>query len=133
MTELPEAELRADAAIAYDAWLVGRGGFEFERLVELALAEYTRRFPAHQPYRAFATERCGGPDYKRHKMDVYCTFCRGLLVGRLAMMANPSALARVTRHTTGCALACLAGFREMQKPGTRGLVDEDRVDVSPDD
>ena len=43
------------------------------------------------------------------------------------MMANPAALPRVAKHTTGCALACLAGLREMQPPGTHGLVDEDRV------
>ena len=116
-----------DAAIAYDAWLEGRGGFDFAALVALALAEYERRFPADAPYKPFATERCGGPDYKLHKMDVYCTFCRGLVAGRIPMMANPAALPRVTKHTTGCALACLAGLREMQAPGKRTLVDEDRV------
>lgn len=116
-----------DAAIAYDAWLEGRSGFDFDTLVDAAIADYERRFPKHAPYRAFSTERCGGPDYKKHKMDVYCTFCRGLLVGRTPMAANPAAHARVTKHTTGCALACLAGIREMRPPGTRGLVDEDRA------
>jgi len=119
--------VRDDAAIAYDAWLEGRVGFDFAAFVALALADYERRFPAHAPYKPFATERCGGPDYKHHKMDVYCTFCRGLVAGRISMMANPLALPRVAKHTTGCALACLAGLRTMQPPGTRGLVDEDRV------
>lgn len=116
-----------DAAIAYDAWQEGRTGFDYAAFVALALAEYERRFPTHAPYKPFSTERCGGPDYKRHKMDVYCTFCRGLVGGRISMMANPAALPRVAKHTTGCALACLAGLREMQPPGTHGLVDEDRV------
>lgn len=116
-----------DAAIAYDAWLEDRAGFDFATLVEAALTEYERRFPKHAPYRTFSTERCGGPDYTKHKMDVYCTFCRGLLVGRTPMAANPTAHARVTKHTTGCALACLAGIREMRSPDTRSLVDEDRA------
>ena len=116
-----------DAAIAYDAWLEGRGGFDFPALVALALAEYERRFPLKAPYKPYATERCGGPDYKLHKMDVYCTFCRGLVAGRTSMMTNPAALPRVAKHTTGCALACLAGLRAMQPPGTHGLVDEDRA------
>jgi len=116
-----------DAAVAYDAWLDGREGFDFAALVASALADYERRFPQHAPYKTFSTQRCGGPDYKLHKMDVYCTFCRGLLVGRIAMMANPAALPKVAKHTTGCALACLAGLREMRPPGTRGLVDEDRI------
>jgi hypothetical protein len=115
-----------DAAIAYDAWLDGRAGFDYERCIALALELYARRFPTHAPYRVFATERCGGPDYKKHKMDVYCTFCRGLLAGRLPMMAKPFAPPKVARHTTGCALACLANLREMKPPGTRGLIDEDR-------
>lgn len=116
-----------DAAIAYDAWLEGRDGFDFPALLSLALAEYERRFPEEAPYKPFSTVRCGGPDYKLHKMDVYCTFCRGLVAGRTSMMTNPAALPRVTKHTTGCALACLAGLREMREPGARGLVDEDRV------
>ncbi len=116
-----------DAAIAYDAWLDGREGFDYAALVELALDLYARRFPTQAPYRAFSTERCGGPDYKKHKMDVYCTFCRGLLAGRLPMMAKPVSHAKVTKHTTGCALACLANIREMKPPGTRGLIDEDRA------
>ncbi|MEO6775357.1 MAG: hypothetical protein ABI467_20505 [Kofleriaceae bacterium] len=117
--------MHEDAAIAYDAWLLGRGGFDFAALVAQALLEYERRFSGHAPYRPFATVRCGGPDYKLHKMDVYCTFCRGLVAGRVSMMANPAALPRVVKHTTGCALACLAGLRVMQPPGARGLVDED--------
>jgi hypothetical protein len=116
-----------DAAVAYDAWLDGRDDFDYAALVAAALTGYEHRFPQQAPYRAFATQRCGGPDYKLHKMDVYCTFCRGLLVGRISMMASPAALPKVIRHTTGCALACLAGLREMQPPGTRGLVDEDRT------
>lgn len=116
-----------DAAIAYDAWLDGRPGFDYEGGIAVALALYTRRFPTHAPYRVFATERCGGPDYKKHKMDVYCTFCRGLLAGRLPMMAKPVSHPKVTKHTTGCALACLANLRAMRPPGTRGLIDEDRA------
>ncbi len=37
-----------DAAIAYDAWLEGRAGFDYPALVAVALAEYERRFP-HAP------------------------------------------------------------------------------------
>lgn len=116
-----------DAAIAYDAYLTGRDGFDFAAFVEAALHRYAELYPALAPYRPYSTERCGGPDYRRHKMDIYCTFCRGLLVGRIAMAANPAALPRVTKHTTGCALACLAEIRAMAAPGTHGFIDEDRT------
>lgn len=113
-----------DISIAFDAWLGERGGFDFEALVEHALLTYEQRFPGGASAR-FVTERCGGKDFKNHKMDVYCTFCRGLLVARISTMASPTSFARVMKHTTGCALACLAGRREMKAPGTRGLIDED--------
>jgi hypothetical protein len=116
-----------DAAIAYDAWQDRREGFDYAKLVAIALEHYAATFPRDCPYRTFFTERCGGGEWRNHKMDVYCTFCGGLLVARIGTAANPSALPKVVRHTTGCALACLAGLRDMVVPGTHGLIDEDRT------
>lgn len=119
-----------DYSIAYDAWLDGRAfdgrmTYNFEALVEQALLAYDERHPgaASAP---FFSKRCGGKDYANHKMDVYCTFCRGLLVSRIPMAASPTANPRVKKHTTGCALACLAGRRAMKSPSAPvGLTDED--------
>lgn len=126
--------MNPEAAVAYDAWQQGRTdlAFDYAAFVALALATYEARYPAPaRAHRVFFTERCGGDDWKNHRMDVYCTFCGGLLLPRIMTSMSPASLPRVVRHTTGCALACLGGLRAMAPPGTRGLTDEDRVGLEP--
>lgn len=123
--------VREDVAIAFDAWEECRPGFKYDKLLELALTEYVRRYgkgsAGHLTPKPWITERVRGGRYDSYKVDVYCTFCRGLLRGMFLHGGNPETIPNVIKHTTGCALLCLAGRREMKPPGTRGLIDEDRA------
>jgi hypothetical protein len=119
--------VKLDAEIAFDAWQEGRTDFNYDLMVGIALKEYGRRFPSSTKYKHYVTERLKGGAWSSYKVDVYCTFCRGIVMPHLNAAADPCRLERVVRHTTGCALLCLSGRREWAAPGTRGLIDEDRV------
>lgn len=107
----------------------GRGSIGDARaakLVEAALADYRKRFPscpARQTWLFYdgnpATKRIRGtPD----RVDVYCTFCRVLLVNRAVWQRDYTD--ELSYHTTICALRCLAGQMDPGAPGTYRLPTE---------
>lgn len=121
------AAWKDDAAIAYDAFMEGRQGFKYDKLINLALEIYRIEYPKESipayglhPW-VHHTTSYGRGSYKK---DVYCRFCRGLIVGKLPNIAN-CATPRVVHHTTACALQCLAGMRKMMPPDHKGFIDED--------
>lgn len=118
-----------EASVAYDIWMEGRE-IDVEEFVKLALVEYKRLFSSSWQLQAkvhtYRTARTSGGDWRSHKMDVYCSFCGGLLAPRISTAANPEAFPKVKTHPVGCALLCLAGRREFMPPTHRGLIDEDR-------
>lgn len=122
------ANVPHDASVAYDAWAEGRP-INVDKFVQLAATEYKRKFGALglSEVKTYVTARSSGGDWKNHRMDVYCTFCRGLLMSRISTAANPGAFKKVQEHPIGCALLCLAGRREFMPPDHRGLIDEDRA------
>ena len=123
-------QVKLDAEIAYDALQEDRAGFKYDVLLDIALREYQRRYPSPRKYKPYSTAMVRGGKYSTYKIDIYCTFCRGILVGAVHHASNPESIAKVNQHTMGCALLCLAGRREMISPEVRGLIDEDRA--SPD-
>lgn len=124
----PEAEklLRLPAPDIADP-----GSDRVDHLVDLALKDYRRRFPqcsARNPrpwlfYDGDPTTikikvgRDGKP--KSERVDVYCTFCRILLVN--GAIWNHDYTERLRPHTTVCALKSLAGQLEPGAPGTYKL------------
>ena len=123
-------EVALDAGVAYDALMDGKP-VDVERYLKLAIDEYKRRHGATWLNRTgpkhFVTSRCVGGDWKNHKMDVYCTLCRGLLMPRISTAANPDAFPKVKRHAFECALLCLSGRQEYMPPEHRGLILADRA------
>lgn len=117
-----------EASVAYDAWASGYP-IDVDKFVKLALVEYRRKFGdcGLSHLKLYATARSVGGDWKNHRMDVYCTFCRGLLMPRISTAANPAAFKKVQEHPIGCALLCLAGRQEFMPPDHRGLILEDRA------
>lgn len=106
----------------------GRGSIGDARaakLVEDALTDYRKRFPscpARRPRPWLFYD--GNPSTKRirgtpDRVDVYCTFCRVLLVNRAVWQRDYTDELRY--HTTICALRCLAGQMEPGAPGTYRL------------
>lgn len=120
---------RADAAVAMDAVLVGNDAFdreEIERLIKLALVDYRLKMPKSRATNLWFFFD-GKHDQKRRvrlrdRVDVYCTFCRCLLVSRAQHGYDYST--QVRHHTKPCALAHLAGLRTPAPPGTVRLPEE---------
>ena len=126
-------QVKLDAEIAYDAWQEQRSGFDYQLLVDIALRDYARRFPeeTNRKLKVYNTAIIRSGRVSSYKMDVYCTFCAGLLTPQVSTASTPATHPKVVHHTTGCAILCLTGRREMVRPGERRLIDEDRT--LPDD
>lgn len=95
-------------------------------LVQIALQDYRLRFPSC-PARQTWLFYDGNPATKRirgtpERVDVYCTFCRVLLVN--SAVWDNDYTAQLRHHTTICALRCLAGQMEPGAPGTYRLPTE---------
>ena len=120
----PEAEklLRLPVQDAADS------GSDFvDTLVDLALKDYRRRFPEcsarnPRPWLFYDGDpsttkikvgRDGKP--KSDRVDVYCTFCRAILVNDAIWGHDYTN--RLRPHTTVCALKSLAGQMEPGAPG----------------
>src|SRR5678815_4409293 len=121
------------AASALELFLSGARLAEHERLVDFALIDYGLRFPA---FRRRATNTWlfydGNPTTthikttKRHpvpdRVDVYCLFCRVLLISPATWRHDYSA--QCQKHTWACALRMLAGQMEPGAPNTYRLPEE---------
>lgn len=120
------ARARPHALIALD--LVSRGRAsprdqEVCDLVKIALQDYRLRYPscpATAPWLFYdgnpATKRIRGTP---ERVDVYCLFCRGLIVNGAIWQHDYTDQLRP--HTTRCALRSLAGLMEPGAPGTYRL------------
>lgn len=127
---------REDAQVVHDmvasgvrvdkAWLDG--------LLELARVAYRLQYPARgyfQPWSVVARSM-----YLRDGSDVYCTFCRELLIGGYRPLVGHWADQpmeadigkRTSAHTTICALRVLAGIAEPVAPYERRIPSEHRAD-----
>jgi hypothetical protein len=134
-TQRERVELaRPDAATAlanlFDpAWsFAGKHVFHDElilSLVRVALQDYRLRYPscrASQPWLFYdgnpkTTKIRGTPE----RVDVYCLFCRVLLVH--PAIWDYDYTHQLREHTTPCALRSLAGLMEPGAPGTYRLPD----------
>jgi len=101
---------------------------DIERLIELALQDYRLRYRGYKRMRAFATNTWlfydGNPRTHRiqgtpERVDVYCLFCRELLVHPAVWQVDYTH--RLQLHTTVCALKSLAGLIIPGAPGTYRL------------
>ncbi len=126
------ARARPKAATALAAFLRDpRTSAEIDRLVDISLQDYRLRHPGYKGLRGFATNTWlfydGNPRTARihgtpERVDVYCLFCRVLLVHPAVWGHDYTA--RLRPHTTICALRSLAGLMTPGAPGTYRLPSE---------
>jgi hypothetical protein len=117
---------RTEAATALASFLCDRRPTEqIDRLVAVALQDYRLRYPA---FGRRATNTWlfydGNPRTARitgtpERVDVYCLFCRVLLVHPAVW--DHDYTHRLSGHTTICALRSLAGLMTPGAPGTYRL------------
>jgi hypothetical protein len=113
----------------HPAWAAHPGTFERDEqviaLVKLAQKDYRLRYPACRPKTSWlfydgnpkTTLIRGTPE----RVDVYCLFCRVLLVAPAIWEHDYDYDPRVRPHTTRCALRSLAGLLIPGAPGTYRL------------
>lgn len=117
--------IKDTALVALDAWADGRTtDFDFEKMVDLALVEYRYKYKLAFKGTPFVVQHRRKLGRPTDLVDIYCRFCRGLIITRTTK--GTFDMQKVRLHTTGCALQCLAGVRDMMSPHHVGLIDEDR-------
>ena len=117
----------ADAQVAHDALASGvPSPIAVEPLVTHALDVYRAIFPTSRAQYAWTTAerafKTRGPWARTRStgtVDVYCTFCRALLL--INKPRGGSWGAATHKHTVLCALRVLAGLSDPVDPGQRRL------------
>lgn len=135
--------VRPEALVALDAHYHGREDFvvQYGDFLRLALTDYKLRYPQARPRHAFVSVERGRPRSRGLYYigcDIYCTFCRELL---LANIQNASSLTSyeaghqhtfgivhpvVAKHCVPCLLTHLAGVAIPRAPDDRQLPAEAR-------
>lgn len=120
-----------ERARAQAAQLLDRASTVMSRakLIDVALRDYAARFACSaasrptQPWLFYDgnPDTVGIPD-DAERVDVYCVFCRVMLVNGANLKVDYTA--QVSKHTTQCALMCLAKRMEPGAPGTYRLPEE---------
>lgn len=135
----PEQKVAAARVLACDALARGIDRRSDQDLVAIALVDYKLRYPECGDHGAGRTRRGpppfpwmfydGDPTTKRisrkyppKRVDVFCLFCRVLLVSDAKLDIDYTE--RVRSHTTHCALMSLAGLMTPGAPYTYRLPGE---------
>lgn len=113
-------DVRAEASVAIDAMIMGRGEYadKVARWGWLALWSYRKHWkvPAVYPFR-YETKCAASNRRAETRGDVYCRFCgERLLVGVKRPSDVVAESEHAQRHLAACALHVLVGLREMAPP-----------------
>jgi hypothetical protein len=126
----PLSAVRTEAAVVLDAVLEQRDVEQLfpgrlPALLKLALVGYRLRWPksrVERPLR-WRDRPTGRTTSLSKRVDAYCLYCAELLesnVKRSERNGHPT-YSLLVRHTTTCALQCLAGLRQYARPDARYL------------